>query len=376
VLWERGSRPAGASPQPKPRERVQSIVPLKLRTGLSYRVGQGTPLQAQSSRARLPEEQQVTLDRSLFIVFNPGAGSRDAAATEAAIRGVLAQAGRRYDILRVEDPRQLPMLAQRAVDCARQQQGAVVAAGGDGTINTVVQVALTSGCPFGVLPQGTFNYFSRTHGIPLDTTEATQALLEGVVRPVQVGLLNNRVFLVNASLGLYPKLLEDREAYKQQFGRRRLVALWAGVVTLLRAHRPLRLRLEHAGEVRVMRTSTLVVGNNPLQLQQLGLPEARAVQQGQLAAIAVRPVGLLAMGALLLRGALGRLGDADHIVNFAFERLTVRPYGRRRIKVAMDGEVAWLDAPLVFQVAPHPLQLLVPARDRTASPADAPAEAT
>jgi diacylglycerol kinase family enzyme len=316
-----------------------------------------------------PEERCVTLASPLFIVMNTGAGSRDAAATEATVRGVLAQAGRRYDLWRAHDPRQLPMLAQRAVEQAQQQQGVVVAAGGDGTLNAVAQVVLTSGCPFGVLPQGTFNYFSRTHGIPLDTTEATRALLDASVRPVQVGLLNDRVFLVNASLGLYPKLLEEREAYKQRFGRRRLVALWAGVVTLLRGHRPLRLRLEHAGEVRVMRTATLVVGNNPLQLQQLGLPEVHAVQQGQLAAIAVRPVGLLAMGWLLLHGALGRLGDADNVVNFACERLTVWAYGRRRLKVAMDGEVAWLDTPLVFQVAPHSLPLLVPARAIPASKA-------
>jgi diacylglycerol kinase family enzyme len=304
----------------------------------------------------------VTLASPLFIVMNPGSGSRDAAVTEATVRGVLAQAGRRYDLWRAHDPRQLPMLAQRAVEQARQQQGVVVAAGGDGTINAVAQVVLKSGCPFGVLPQGTFNYFSRTHGIPLDPAAATRALLDARLRPVQVGLLNDHVFLVNASLGLYPRLLEEREAYKQQFGRRRLVALWAGVVTLLRSHRPLRLRLEHAGEVRLMRTSTLVVGNNPLQLQHLGLPEVRAVQQGQLAAIAVRPVGPLTMVWLLLRGALGRLGDADNVINFAFDRLTVRPYGRRRLKVAMDGEVTWLDTPLVFQVAPHPLQLLVPAR--------------
>jgi diacylglycerol kinase family enzyme len=253
---------------------------------------------------------------------------------------------------------------------AQQQQGIVVAAGGDGTINAVVQAALYSGRPFGVLPQGTFNYFSRTHGIPSDTAEATMALLEATVRPVQVGLINDRVFLVNASLGLYPKILEDREAYKRQFGRSRLVALWSGVITLLRQHRQLVLGLEHTGEVRVMRTPTLVVGNNPLQLAQLGLPEAHAVQRGQLAAIMVRPVGTLAMFGLLFRSALGQLGDADNVISFAFERLTVRPYGRRRIKVAMDGEVAWLNTPLVFQMAPNPLQLLVPARDATPSPTD------
>ena len=184
---------------------------------------------------------------------------------------------------------------------------------------------------------------------------------------------NNSNSHATEAIGL---LLEEREAYKQQFGLRRLVVLWAGVVTLLRVHRPLRLHLEHAGEVRVMRTSTVVVGNNPLQLQQLDLPEAHAVQQGQLAAIAVRPIGSLAMVWLLLRGALGQLGDADHIVHFVCERLTVRPYGRRRIKLAMAGEVAWLDTPLVFRVAPNPLQLLMPTRDRAASPADATVEAT
>jgi hypothetical protein len=84
-----------------------------------------------------------------------------------------------------------------------------------------------------------------------------------------------------------------------------------------------------------MYTSTVVVENNPLQLQQLGLLEVRAVQQGQLATIAVRPIAPLAMVWLLLRGALEQLGDADYIVHFACERLTVQPYGWRRIRVAI-----------------------------------------
>ena len=317
----------------------------------------------------------MRVDRPIFIVLNAGSGSHDVETREATIRGVLAQAGRWHDIRRVDNPQQLPALAQRAVALAQQQQGIVVAAGGDGTINAVVQAVLNSGLPFGVLPQGTFNYFSRTHGIPADTAAATSVLLDATVCPVQVGLINDRVFLVNASLGLYPTLLEDREAYKRQFGRSRFVALCAGVVTLLREHRQLLIGLEHAGETRVLRTPTLVVGNNPLQLKQLGIPEASAVQQGQLAAIAVRPISTLAMCWLLLRGALGKLGEADNVVTFAFERLTVRPYGRRRIKVAMDGEVAWLNTPLVFQIAPRALQLLVPAGDLTASTADTDADA-
>jgi diacylglycerol kinase family enzyme len=249
------------------------------------------------------------------------------------------------------------------VELAQQQGGVVVAAGGDGTINSVAQLVLAAGLPFGILPQGTFNYFSRTHGIPSGTAEATRTLLAAIVQPVQVGLINHRVFLVNASLGFYPQLLEDREAYKKRLGRSRIVALWAGIMTIAREHRQLVLELEHEGNVRTMRSATLIAGNNRLQLEQLGIPEAVALRDGQLVAIAVRPVSKLGMFGLLLRGALGQLGDAENVVSFAFKRLTVRlrrRLRRRRVKIATDGEVAWLDLPLVFQVSPKPLLLLVP----------------
>jgi diacylglycerol kinase family enzyme len=96
-------------------------------------------------------------DTPFFIVLNASSGKRDTQTTEATIRGGLEQAGRRYDLARIDHPRYLPKLAERAVQLA-QQQGAVVVAGGDGTINAVAQAALTSGLPFGVLPQGIFNY--------------------------------------------------------------------------------------------------------------------------------------------------------------------------------------------------------------------------
>ena len=302
----------------------------------------------------------------VFIVLNPGSGRGDTERRRVAVQHVLEEADRQYELFVVDDLRQLPTMAQRAVELAQRQQGIVVAAGGDGTINTVAQAVLKSGQPFGVLPQGTFNYFSRTYGIPTDITEATRVTLNGTVRPVQVGLVNDRVFLVNASLGLYPQLLEDREAYKKQFGRSRLVAVWAGLRTILRGYSPLVIQLEHEDKAQVVRTPTLVVDNNVLQLTELGIAEASALQQGQLVAITLQPVGTLAMLGLLLRGALGQLGEAETVLSFAFKRLTVRlrhSYGRRRLKVAMDGEVTWLSMPLVFEVAPTPLLLLVPTLD-------------
>jgi diacylglycerol kinase family enzyme len=306
----------------------------------------------------------------LFVVFNVGSGRGQAREMRQALQAGCEKAGRGLHLLEVHDPRQLPATARQAVAQARRDQGVVVAAGGDGTINAVAQATLGSGCLFGVLPQGTFNYFGRTHGIPEDTEPAVQVLLAGHHRPVQVGLVGERVFLVNASLGLYPQLLEEREGWKRQFGRSRFVAFGAGLVTLMRGHRSLRLSIETFGEghseVRQLRTPTLFVGNNALQMTQVGLPEAPAVGQGALAAIALRPVGRLGLLGLLVRGAFGRLGGADDLIHIATKKLTVAPGRRftgRRIKVATDGEIQHMRLPLTFQVAPLTLELLCPPKD-------------
>ncbi|RYY90302.1 MAG: diacylglycerol kinase, partial [Comamonadaceae bacterium] len=196
---------------------------------------------------------------------------------------------------------------------------------------------------------------------PSDTAEALQLLLKETPRAVQVGLVNDRVFLVNASMGLYAKLLEDREAFKAQYGRHRWVAFWSGLVTVLRGERPWNLHMAWHGQQRDIRTQTLFVANNALQMHQVGLAEADAPEQGQLAAIALKPQGHLAMLGVLARGALGRLGEADSVESFAFQSLTVQPKrGRGRVKVATDGEIAWMQMPLTFRVSPEPLWLVRP----------------
>ena len=301
-------------------------------------------------------------DAPFFIVLNAGSGSTDTDKAFDAISSVLKAAGRQHEILRVEDPQRLRDLATEAVTKAQQGDGVVVAAGGDGTLNAVAQIALESDCKFGVIPQGTFNYFGRTHGISSDAAEAARGLLSARVQPVQVGLVNGDVFLVNASLGLYPQSLEDREEQKQRHGRHRLVAAWAGLVTIFRDYQPMLIKLEHEGRTQELRTLTLFVGNNRLQLEQLGIDEAHVVEDGKLAAIVLAPVSTPTLLGLVARGAMGKLGEARGVKHFSFTTITVKPSSRAvgRIKIATDGETKWMRAPIEFTVAPKPLLLLKP----------------
>jgi diacylglycerol kinase family enzyme len=300
----------------------------------------------------------------LHVLLNTGSGHDVLAERRGIIERVFEEAGRHYEITVIDPPGALPTIARGVVALARADGGVVVAAGGDGTINAVAQAVLGSGCTMGVLPQGTFNHFGRAHGIPTELEAAARALLTARPRPVQVGLVNDRVFLVNASLGLYPELLEDREAWKRRLGRSRLVALAAAVSTAVSHYRPMRLTIEMNGVPSLVRTATVFVGNSRLQLERLGLPFADAVGDGLLGLIVVRPVGAAGMLWLAVRGALGTLADADAVLPFGVQQVEIRPsrlYRTRRIKVATDGESGWIDAPLRIRVSPEPLMLLVPA---------------
>lgn len=302
-------------------------------------------------------------DAPCFIILNAGSGHEETEQQRAIIEQALGQAGRAFKLCVVDDPGQLDELARQMVEAAKTAGGIVVAAGGDGTINAVAARAAQAACPFGVLPQGTFNYFGRAHGIPEDLRESVQALLNARVHPVQVGMVNDRIFLVNASIGLYPEVLEEREMDKRQFGRSRFVALFSMLKTALGTQQYLRISMEVEGKTKVLHTPTLFIGNNPLQMAQLGMPPLMAaLEDGQLAAIAPKPVGRLGMMKLLLLGALGRLGQAEDLIVFGFKEMTVKQitlYGkRRRIKVATDGEVMLLDTPLRFKVLEGQLLLM------------------
>ena len=300
----------------------------------------------------------------LLFVVNAASGAHDVEAKRGVIEAVLSAHGCPGELL-VCRPAELERVANEAAALAVARGTAVVAVGGDGSLNTVAQAAHAAGCPMGVVPYGTFNYFARTHGIPTDPAAAVRLLLDAHPRPVQVAALNELLFLVNASLGLYPELLQEREAYKARFGRSRWVALVAAVATLLRAQRQLRLHIETGSSVRDVQTLTLFVGNNRLQLAQLGAEPADTLAgtpgHGSMAALMLRPIGTLSMLRLMLHGAMGRLGEAAGVESFEFHHMVIQPRlapGRREVVVAFDGEVARMRAPIDIRVLDQPLYLL------------------
>ena len=264
-------------------------------------------------------------------------------------------------------------LAEKAARAAASDGGLLVAAGGDGTINAVARAALDAGEPLGVVPLGTFNYCSREHGLALDPETAVQdmlgALHAGELRPVQVGFVNQRMFVVNASVGAYTKLLAERERASRRFGRTRLVAVAAAIWSMFRPASGRRWRVitkTHQGADAVQQehlVTTLFVGNNPLQLDRVGLPHAQNVADGgALAVVLLKPQGRWAVARTVWNAATGQLGKDSAVISIACSEVTVSPASWRpiQVKLAFDGEREWMTPPLHFRVSERPLWLVAP----------------
>jgi len=321
---------------------------------------------ALATAASLPATAAPRVDpaSTLLFVINAASGATDVDARLAVIEAALAERGRRGELL-VCRPDALTRVAAEAAASAVTRRSAVIGVGGDGSLNTIAQAAHAAGCAMGVIPYGTFNYFARTHRIPTEPAAAALHALDASPLPVQVAAINDRLFLINASIGAYADLLQDREAYKSRFGRSRWVASIAACLTALRAQRRLRLEIEVGDTVRKVSTLTLFIGNNRLQLQQFGAQPDDTVPgepgDGSLAALMLRPIGTLSMIGLMLRGAMGELREAAAVEAFEFQHMVVRPrFGPviRSVKVAIDGELTRMRAPLDIRVLEQPLYLL------------------
>lgn len=236
----------------------------------------------------------------------------------------------------------------------------IVAAGGDGTVAGVAHALAGSDTALAVLPLGTFNYFARGLCMPEDAEAAAQAILDGSAHDIAVGTLNGRVFLNNVSIGLYPAILEEREATYARYGRYRILAHIASLRTILRFQRPYRMDILQDETRHQIRTPMLFVARSAYQLDQFGLEGAEAISDDRFVLFLAHQqtrLGFLRLAWKLIRR---RVDHGRDVLVSTPRRIAVSVRGRRRISVALDGEKLKMRLPLRIRLADHQLQVIVP----------------
>ena len=234
----------------------------------------------------------------------------------------------------------------------------LVAAGGDGTVNTVANVAAEQGVALGVLPLGTLNHFARDAGIPGDLEGAVTALACGRTVTVDIGEVNGRIFLNNSSIGVYPRLLWEREQQERQ-GRRKWTAMALAALDVWRQYR--RISVTIAGRNYRWNVSTpfVFIGNNEYAIEEGRIDARPSLDAGCLQLCMAPNADRRRMARIVLAAVAGRLGAVDGFEAVTASDLTITARGRR-LGVSLDGELQILESPLRYRIRPRALQVVVP----------------
>jgi diacylglycerol kinase family enzyme len=261
-----------------------------------------------------------------FLLVNPHSGDARRSGEE------IVAAAAEHDV-RVHVLREGEDLAELARAAPAEVLGI---AGGDGSLGVVARVAIERNLPFVCVPWGTRNHFAGDVGIDGgDPLAALAAFSRGVERRVDVGRVEDRVFLNNVALGLYARLVHRREQHRRR--REALARLRALLVSL----RDRRWTERFVVDGRPLRASVFLVANNEYRLDPFSIGARDRLDAGVLAVYAAR-------GLRRVRWS-GRTSPE------------VRIEARRSpVWAAVDGEPVRLESPLELRADPGALRLLLP----------------
>lgn len=296
-----------------------------------------------------------SLADKVVVVVNQSSGSADQLSADLAAS--FKPHAIATEILAARNGDELAAHVQRATD---EGARAIVAAGGDGTINTFAQALVGSELPLGIIPSGTFNYVAKNWRIPEDPQAAAALIADLHAVAVDIPAVNERVFLNNASIGLYATAILRREQQQARFGRHRWVAFSAALYAVMRPGRLLSIEVETADTVRRFRTHILFVGNNARQLEDYNLKGSECLARGDLVFHVAKPHTRLGLILLGLRLIFGRTTQADELESFCSAKVVISARRRRSLRVALDGELMRIALPLHFTIKRKALRMLLP----------------
>jgi len=291
----------------------------------------------------------------LSLIINETSGGASRQDTSAQLEALFNATGTKVRLERVRHGGDLSARARQAAS----RGDTLVAAGGDGTVNAVAAVAVETGATLGVVPSGTLNHFAKDLRIPLDPAAAVETVVAGHVQMVDVGEVNGRIFVNNSSLGIYPRMVWERDAEERR-GRRKAVAFAIAMLRTWRNYRTIAGQLLIDGAAHVVRTPFIFIGNNEYVAEGFNLGARTSLDEGRLSVFVAPEIGRFEILTLPLRALLRRLDPDAHLTRYSAADVQVE-LARSRVSVALDGEVSLMRSPLRYRVRPGALRVLVPA---------------
>jgi diacylglycerol kinase family enzyme len=285
------------------------------------------------------------------LFMNPSSGSAD----RQRAREISAEAGSEgLDVIAIEKGLDLPGEIRARI---QREQRLFLAAGGDGTVHTVMQALVGTDGVLGVLPVGTWNHFARDIGVSLDWREALQTALRGEIRQIDVGRVNDRFFINNLSLGFYPELVQHREKYRK-LGKYR--AYLHALSAAMKKFPHVTLAVEAPNMFESITTHVFMVSVNSYDLARPGIIAPRESLDGGYLSVYWLPdlpkhQFVLNVGRYLR----GKMGADGAIRSVRTTRLRLES-SRRSMSVGLDGELHELATPMSISIVRRALNVRTP----------------
>jgi diacylglycerol kinase family enzyme len=217
-----------------------------------------------------------------------------------------------------------------------------------------------TGVPLGVLPLGTLNHFAKDLGIPTDLAGAVAVIAQGNARPVDLAEVNGLVFVNNSSIGVYPYMVLDRERRRRVHGRAKWTAMALATWRTLKHFPARRLSICAAGWTEPCRSPCVFVGNNEYGLAPRSFGTRKELTRGELWLCVARSQSPLALFWLAVRSVVGLMRQSRDLRTFTSGSVEILSR-RKRLLVAVDGEVEMLQTPLRYRIRPGALRVFLPA---------------
>jgi diacylglycerol kinase family enzyme len=280
--------------------------------------------------------------------LNTGAVSEPRDIVERAFR----DAGRSVEVELVEPDE----MDARLEDAANSECEIIVVGGGDGTFSHALAKLAGCGKTLGLLPLGTMNLMGRDLYPKIgDFAENATALAFGEVRQIDLARINGRPFHTLCGLGYFARVAREREQTRFDFPGGHLVSvlvsIWRSVTKAGRT------RLDIRADERRISTrayATLVTSNRVSEDWRRG-----KLDEGVLELHLMRASHFTGRARAGLELLSGRWREGDTIENITARRIEIRS-SRPRMWIAVDGELRREDVPLVFEIEPKGISILMP----------------
>jgi len=301
-----------------------------------------------------------TARRRVLVLSNEGA--RSVSKNLDRVVATLSELG--FELLRPDLP--APDSIPRAVREHAAAADMMVAIGGDGTLNAVLQGLIGTGLPLGIVPLGTANSLCKTLGIPADPIAACDVIAGGHTRSIDVGRVNGTYYFNEASIGLSVTL--SRRLTAQLKSRLGIFAHLFEALSVMQRTRRFRAVIRVDGDRDVaVHTAQLTVGNSRNFGGVLASDEA-SIDDRRLDLYSVEFRHWWDYFEVLVSLLRRRFDDAETVLTMHARRFEVRT--GRPMSIEADGEIV-SKTPAVFEVVPQAVKVFVPKTHLELEPARA-----